>query len=68
MAEGRLDNKRVRSVYLDKTEWAAAEQIARANGISSNAVIRIGFRRLLDVATVDLRVPDDVREQFGAKT
>jgi len=67
MADGRLDNKRVRSVYLDKTEWAAAEAIALANGLSSNAVIRIGFRTLLGVATPNLSIPDAVREQFTAK-
>lgn len=67
MGEARLDNKRVRSVYLDKTEWAAAEQIALANGLSSNAVIRIGFRTLLGVATPDLKIADEIRAQFGAK-
>jgi len=67
MAKGRLDNQRVRSVYLDKTEWAAAETIARLNGISSNAVIRIGFRVLLGLPTVELRVPEEIREEFAPK-
>lgn len=65
VAESRSDNKRIKSVYLDKTEHAAIEAISLANGQSSNAVIRIAVRKLLGLPAVTITVSDELRERFG---
>lgn len=63
----RKDNKRVKSVYLDEDEWAALVEIARENGQSANAVVRIAVRTLLGLPAVSITVSDELRERFGLR-
>jgi hypothetical protein len=60
----RPDNKRIRSVYLDKREIEAIEAVSLANGQSSNAVIRIAVRKLLGLPAPIIVVSDELRERF----
>jgi ribbon-helix-helix CopG family protein len=61
----RDDNHRVKSVYLDKSEIEVIEEIAKENGQSANAVIRIAVRTLLGLPAVSIAVSDELRERFG---
>lgn len=62
---GREDNKRIKSVYLDKREWEVIDKVATANGQSPNAVIRIFVRRGLGLPAPQITVPDEIRELLG---
>jgi hypothetical protein len=61
----RPDNERIKSVYLDKTEWEFIQKVALANGLSPNAVIRIFVRHGLGLPTPQITVSDELRAQFG---
>lgn len=61
----RDDNKRIKSVYLDKTELAVIEKVALANGQSPNAAIRILVRKGLGLPAPELRIPAEVAAEHG---
>lgn len=68
VAAARDDNKRIKSVYLDKREIAALEDISLANGQSPNAIIRFAVRRLLGMPTPIIAVSDELRSKHGLAT
>jgi hypothetical protein len=61
----REDNRRIRSIYFDKREWAALVEISNANGQSPNAITRIAVRTLLGLPSVQLTISDDLRKKHG---
>ena len=65
MSPKRPDNKRLKTVYLDKREFAVLEDVARANGQSANAVIRIALRNFLGMTTPTIAISDELRERHG---
>lgn len=60
----RADNKRIKSVYLDRREHEVLEAVALANGQSPNAVIRILVRQGLGLPHPTLRFDEALRERY----
>jgi hypothetical protein len=65
VSQRRDDNKRIKSVYLDKREIEVIEAVALANGQSANAVIRIFVRHGLGLPSPRIVVSDELRSRFG---
>jgi hypothetical protein len=53
-------NERIYSAYFDELENAALREVARANGVSPNSVIRVAVRKMLGLPAVTLTLPESI--------